>query len=197
MPTIGQSPLPICTESPMLACSNRLLIELLTTTSRCPGVNHRPCVILICGRISIPRGDRKRVVTLVSPVPPLRGSTTTRMSSPETRGSPLAFLATPGRSFKTCMASRETPPAASSESEPLRSINTFSGSPVVAKARPRPGQQRHDEHGRRHRERDPERGHDGQALPQPQIAHVVTKRDCHLLFLQAALEVFLREPSCP
>ncbi len=138
MPTIGQSPLPMCTTSPMFACSNRLLIELLTTTSRCPGVNHLPWVILICGRISIPSGVRNRVVTLVSPVPPLRGNTTTRMSSPETSGSPLAFLATPGRSFRTCIASRDTPPAANSESEPLRSIRTFKGSPVVAKARPRP-----------------------------------------------------------
>jgi hypothetical protein len=86
----------------------------------------------------MPSGVRKRVVTLVSPVPPLRGITTTRMSSPETRASPLLFFATPGRSFNTCIASRDTPPAANSESEPLRSINTFRGSPVVAKARPNP-----------------------------------------------------------
>ncbi len=50
----------------------------------------------------------------------------------------MLFLATPGRSFNPCMASRDTPPAANSESEPLRSISTFRGSPVVAKARPKP-----------------------------------------------------------
>ena len=138
MPTTGQSPLPMCTTSPRFACSKRRLIELLTTTSRCPGVNHRPATRWICGRISMPSGVRNRVVTLVSPVPPFRGSTTTRMSSPETSGSPLLFLATPGNSFKTCMASRDTPPAASSEFEPLRNISTFKGSPVVPKARFRP-----------------------------------------------------------
>ena len=120
--------------SPMLVLANRWLMDLLTTISRCPGVNQRPATIFTFGRISNPVGDKKRMVTLVSPVPSFRGRTMTRISSPETRFSPLASRASPGKSRSTCMASRSTPPAANSEFEPFRSTNTLFGSPVVANA---------------------------------------------------------------
>ena len=86
------------------------------------------------GRISSPSGIMPRTVTFASPVPSLRGSTITTTSSPDAMGSPWLSFAMPGRVLSVGNSDASKPPE-SSASDPLRKTSTFSGSPLLTKAR--------------------------------------------------------------
>ena len=109
-------------------------MDSLTTISRCPGLNQRPPVNLTLGRSSRPSCIMPRTLTLVSPVPSLRGKTNATTTSPETSGSPWLSLAMPGKFFRVGNNAASNP-LDNSAVEPFLMTRMFNGSPLLEKAR--------------------------------------------------------------